>query len=224
MGRRHLRPVSAALLLLLSVTAPGCVRRFGGVHTELQAIANARDATALCEALEVLIDERKDRRRDREYAYEEIRQLSADTAAYYYALASITGRLVQERGLLGAPQIAEMERAAEKSRALDPNFQGGAATRLLGTLYVFAPATFLEHGDSETGLEMLEELTTERPDVAQNHLRLAEAYIALSDPTPAQPHLCRALAQRDALRPDDQRLLEQLMRVSGPVRCPPNRT
>jgi hypothetical protein len=195
------------------------MRRFGGVHAELAEVAARRDPAALCEALEVLIDRRKDRRADRQYAYEQIRQFSEETAAYYYSLASITGRLVQDRGLLGMPLVPAMERAAERSRELDPSYKGGAATRLLGTLYVFAPATVLEHGDSEIGLELLEELTEDRPEVVENHLRLAEAYIALNDPEPAQPHLCRSLAQKTALRPDDARLLDQLVRTSGPVRC-----
>jgi hypothetical protein len=211
--------LTASLLALLCTAGIGCVRSILGVHAELEEVAQSRNASALCEALEVLIDQRRDRRADREYAYDQIRTFSEETAAYYYALASITGRLVQDRGLLGAPQIGEMEGAAEKSRALDPTFQQGAATRLLGTLYVFAPTTFLEHGDSETGLELLEELTVQMPDVVQNHLRLAEAYIALSDPVPAEPHICTCLAQRDQLRPDDQRLLDQLIRTVGPARC-----
>ena len=215
MGRRHLRLLPGVLLLLCT----GCVPNILGPHKEMKLVAQSRDATALCEALEVLIDEGRDRRADREFAYDQVRQYSAETAAYYYALASITGRLVQERGLLGALQIREMEAAAEKSRALDPNYQNSAAARLLGTLYVFAPATLLEHGDSETGLEILEELTEANPEVPQNHLRLAEAYIALSDPEPARPHLCRSIAERAKLRPDEQRLVDQLVRTIGAVRC-----
>ena len=53
------------------------------------------------------------------------------------------------------------------------------------------------------------------PDVLENHLRLAEAYIALGDPAPAGPHLCRCLANKAALRPDDQRLLQQLIDDAG---------
>jgi hypothetical protein len=216
--------MSLVLFVALAFTSAGCVGRLLGVHAELVEVAERRDPTALCDALEALIDLDQDRRADREYAYEQIRQSPEETAAYYYALASITGRLVQNRGLLGAGLIADVERAAERSRALDPEFQGGAATRLLGTLYVFAPSTLLEHGDSESGLTLLEELTATKPDVIENHLRLAEAYIALSDPAPAQPHLCRCLAQRAALRPDDARLLAQLVRTSEPVRCPPTAT
>jgi hypothetical protein len=219
MRRRRVHHLPAVLSLLLCCACSGCVPRLLGPHAEIKEVAKSGDPTALCEALEVLIDQRRDRRADREYAYDQIRKQPEETAAYYYALASITGRLVQDRGLLGAPQIGEIERAARKSMALDPTFQDGAAPRLLGTLYVFAPATFLEHGDSETGLELLEEQTAKRPDVIQNHLRLAEAYIALSDPEPATPHLCRCLTHSQTLRPDEQRLLNQLMRTVGRVRC-----
>jgi hypothetical protein len=70
---------------------------------------------------------------------------------------------------------------------LDPDFRSGPATRLLGTLYVMAPAVSLEHGDSEGGIELLQGLVQTRPDVLENQLRLAEAYIALHDPAPAGP-------------------------------------
>lgn len=218
MLRRHPRSLPVALLAAVCLTS-GCVPSILGPHKVMRETAQLRNATALCEALEVLIDEGRDRHADREFAYDEVRKYSEETAAYYYALASITGRLVQDRGLLGAPQIREMERAAEKSRAFDPMFQNGAAARLLGTLYVFAPATLLEHGDSESGLDILEDLTEQQPEIMQNHLRLAEAYIALSDPTPAIPHLCLCIANRDKLRPDEQRLVDQLVRTIGPVKC-----
>ena len=84
---------------------------------------------------------------------------------------------------------------------------------------MIAPATFLEHGDSEQGLELLEQLVQEHPDVAENQLRLAEAYIALGDPEPAAPHLCVCLAQRAALRRDDQQLLDQLVATAGTPDC-----
>jgi hypothetical protein len=156
---------------------------------------------------------------DRQLAYDSICNDDADTAPATFARAAVTGRLVQQRGLLGADLVDDVERLAMRSRELDPGFRDGAATRLLGTLYVIAPATFLEHGDSERGLELLEGLVEERPDIPENHLRLAEAYIALRDPAPAQPHLCRALEARDALRRDDQALLDRLVESVGRVDC-----
>jgi hypothetical protein len=188
-------------------------------HAELATVGGQQDALALCDALEALIAERHDTLADREYAYEVVRRHDEDTAATQFARAAVTGRLVQRKGLLAANLVAEIERAARRSRELDPTFRDGAATRLLGTLYVIAPAALLEHGDSEQGLALLEELTAARPDVPENHLRLAEAYIALGDASPAGPHLCFCLAHQTALRADDRILLGQLVAQAGRVPC-----
>ncbi|MBI4518772.1 MAG: hypothetical protein HY699_23500 [Deltaproteobacteria bacterium] len=158
---------------------------------------------------------------DREYAYDIVRVYEEDTAPFMFARAAVTGRLVQQQGLLAAHLVPEIERCARRSRDLDPDFRGGAATRLLGTLYVMAPAVLLQHGDSEIGLQLLEGLAQTHPEVLENHLRLAEAYIALGDPAPAGPHLCRCLAGKPALRPDDQRLLQQLVDDTGLPPCAP---
>jgi len=181
-------------------------------------MGDRQGALAVSDALEGLIAAGQDTAADREYAYDMVRAHPADTAPSLFARAAVTGRLVQEKGLLAAHLVPEIERSARRSRELDPNFRGGAATRLLGTLYVMAPATLLEHGNSEIGLQLLEGLVRAHPDVLENHLRLAEAYIALGDPAPAGPHLCRCLADQSALRADDRRLLHQLI---DDVRLPP---
>jgi hypothetical protein len=208
----------AALLALL--LAPGCATLTGGsVSPELAAAAERGEALVTADTLEALIERDEDSRADREFAYELIRAVEEDTAAYAFARASVTGRLVQSRGLRGASQVGEVEKWALRSQTLDPDFRDGAATRLLGTLYVIAPATFLEQGDSELGLEMLEQLAQKHPSVPENQLRLAEAYIALGDSEPAAPHLCASLAQRDELRRDDQQLLDQLVATAGEPDC-----
>jgi len=131
-----------------------------------------------------------------------------------------TGRLVQTKGLAAALLIREMEAWATKSRELDPEFRGGAATRMLGTLYVLAPASLLTHGDSEKGLEILEKLRNEHPESLENHLRYAEALIALGDPGPATTALCKCLAEKARLHKDDQVLLDKLVRDAGAPACP----
>jgi len=184
-------------------------------------VGDRQDALAVSDALEGLIAAGQDTPADREYAYDVVRVHAGDTAPSLFARAAVTGRLVQQKGLLAAHLVPEIERCARRSRELDPDFRGGAATRLLGTLYVMAPAMFLEHGNSEIGLQLLEGLVRVHPDVMENHLRLAEAYIALGDPAPAGPHLCRCLADKSALRPDDQRLLQQLIDDARLPPCPP---
>jgi len=173
----------------------------------------------MSDALETLIAVGKDTPADREYAYNVVLTCTTDTAPDTFARAAVTGRLVQQKGLLGAYLVDDVERFARRSRELDPHFRNGAATRLLGTLYVTAPASLLKHGDSEEGLTLLEGLVEEYPDTLENHLRLAEAYIALSDPGPAAPHLCRCIARKSALRPDDQALLNMMIAGSAPLHC-----
>ena len=189
------------------------------MHSPLRTAADEGDALAVSDALEALIAAGIDTPADRQYAYDAVSTDTADTAAANYARASVTGRLVQQKGLLGASMVRDVERNARRSRELDPTFRDGAATRLLGTLYVLAPASFLQHGDSEDGLDLLVGLVQTYPNVAQNHLRLAEAYIALGDSAPAIPHLCRSLDLRAALRRDEQLLLAHLIADLGALDC-----
>lgn len=209
------------LRVLAAVLTAGLVAGCAGrtpTHPEL-ATAGQDSALAVYDALEALIATGKDTAADREYAYRVVRARTADTAADTFARAAVTGRLIQQKGLLAANLVPDVERFARRSRELDPNFRDGSATRLLGTLYVIAPATLLQHGDSEVGVDLLEGLVEQHPDVLENRLRLAEAYIALGDPTPAIPHLCRCLVNKAALRGDDQALLNMLIAGAGPLRC-----
>jgi tetratricopeptide (TPR) repeat protein len=213
--REHAVRLGIALALLGAGMLGGCAST-APVHPGLEAVAASGDALAVSDALEELIAQGQDTEADREFAYELVQRNPQDTAPYLFARAAVTGRLVQLRGLRASNLIADIETSARRSRALDPDFRDGAATRLLGTLYVIAPAVLLEHGNSEEGLEMLEELTEAHPDILENHLRLAEAYVTLGDPAPACPHLRRCLAHKAALRPDDQQLLDQLIITAGP--------
>jgi len=199
--------------------AMACATKTGPVTQELDVAARRHNALAVSDALEALIADGKDTPGDREYAYEMVKDETEDTAPATFARAAVAGRLVQQRGLLGVNLVGDVEQWARRSRELDPNFRDGAATRLLGTLYVIAPSSFLKYGDSEEGLGLLEGLVLEHPASLENQLRLAEAYIALGDQTPAGPHLCLALEGRTALRHDDQRLLDQLVATAGTLPC-----
>ena len=211
------------LALFLVGLSCGCWPFATGVlHATLSDVARSGDALAISDALETLIAEGKDTPADREFALKTVqsREPPTPTAAYGFARAAISGRVVQTRGLAGAGLVAEVEKWALASRKLDPGFRGGAAARMLGTLYVMAPAGWLEHGDSEQGLELLEGLVKAHPEQLENQLRLAEAYIALGDPGPGTPYLCRCRARRDQLRRDDQQLLDHLFADAGNPACP----
>lgn len=222
---RPRRPVAASTLLLAAacvVLAQACASSRGTVHPELTAPGDRHDVLTVSDALEALIDSGRDTPADRQYAYDIVKQNTDDTAPATFARAAVMGRLVQQKGLSASDLVPEIERCGRRSRELDPSFRDGAATRLLGTLYVMAPGVLLEHGNSEAGLEMLEDLAQAHPEVVENHLRLAEAYIALGDPAPANPHLCVCLANQTALRGDAQKLLEQLLDNAGRPQCPVN--
>lgn len=206
----------AAALVVLSACA---VLRPAG-YGEFQAALKSRSAIDIYDTLEVLIAEDDDTRSDRKKAFAAVRDRSEDTAEFHFAWAAIAGRLVQQRGLLAVGLVKDIERHARRSVTLDPDYRGGAATRLLGTMYVVAPSSFVEHGNSELGLELLEGLVEKYPAEPENHLRLAEAYIALNDPEPAIPHLCECIAARDRLRNDFRDLLDSLVADAGVVECP----
>jgi tetratricopeptide (TPR) repeat protein len=199
-----------ALSWLLCASLCGC---FGviALRPELRTAAATHDAEALADGVEKLIDEQRDREHDREAAYDAIRQWPQKTAKYAYARAVLAGRLAQVKALTAVGLVAEAEKWARRSIALDPKYRDGAAQRMLGTLYVLAPAALVNHGDSEDGLELLEEVLDDYPDNPENHLRLAEGYVSLGDPEPAYEMLCTCLARRAELRPDSQRLLARLL-------------
>jgi hypothetical protein len=215
---RRLRGLAAVVLL---AGAPACATWRPPANPALAAAARRDGPIAVHDALEALIEAGQDTPTDRQYAYDIVRWNREDTADASFGRAAVTGRLVQDQALRGAHLVAEIERDALRSRELDPGFRDGAATRLLGTLYVAAPATFLTHGDSELGLELLESLVAERPDLLQNQLRLAEAYLALGDPGPAAAPLCRCESSREGLRRDERVLLDRLVEQASPLRCPP---
>jgi hypothetical protein len=216
-------PAAIALVLALASLTTACcfVPASGPPQASLADVAVKGDALAISDALERLVAEGKDTPSDREFALKAIRARPEETAAYAFARAAVTGRVVQSRGFGGMGLAREVEHWAETSRKLDPAFRNGAATRMLGTLYVLAPSSLVDHGDSEQGLELLEGLVKTYPNSPENRLRLAEAYISLGDPGPATSYLCRCQAQKAELRRDDQLLLEHLFADAGHPQCPP---
>jgi hypothetical protein len=206
-------------ILLVAACAPhvGRISR-DRVDPQLLAVAEQSPLT-ISDTLESLIAVGGDSEDDRAFAYGLVADRPVHSAADAFARAAIAGRLAQQSGL-GAPDlVAEVERFARMSRRLDPSFRNGAAQRMLGTLYVLAPAVLVEHGDSEDGLDLLIDLFERHPDDLQTRLRVAEAYVALNDEEPAHEHLCSCVARIDELRADERELLEHLLEAIEPVDC-----
>ncbi len=207
---RSIRPslglAAVAIGAAVVVTASGC----GQLKRIPLPLGTTIDCLAVSDELEALIEKGTDTPADRELAYEKVRQSPCAGAGQSFGRAAVTGRIVQQKALLAANLVRDVETYARRSRDLDPAFRDFASTRMLGTLYVLAPAALLKHGDSETGLQLLESLVHDHPDVPENRLRLAEAYVSLGDTESARPQICRCLNVRERLRRDDQQLLNQL--------------
>lgn len=221
MSRERWTRISRGVVLLAfasALTACTVLLRPAGYEDFALSVTKG-EAIQIYDTLEALIAEDDDTRSDRKAAWRAVRDRNIDTAEFHFAWAAIAGRYVQYKGLLAANLLKDIERHARRSMELDPKFRDGAAKRLLGRMYVVAPASMVEHGDSEVGLEMLEQLVADYPDNPENHLSLAEAFITLNDPAPAAPHLCFCLGVKDKMRNDEQRLLDNLISDAGPVTC-----
>lgn len=211
-------------MFAISLGLGGCAPALP-VRPEL--IAAQSSALELSDALETLIEAGTATTDDREAAYDLARQLPAESAGDAFGRAAIAGRVAEAKGASAvlsskyspSTLVAEAEHYALVSRQADPDFRDGAATRMLGMLYVLVPANMLKYGDSEEGLSMLEKLAARLPNVPENWLRLAEAYIALGDKDPAREPLCHALAKKDKLRRDQQALFDKLVNDLGDLSC-----
>lgn len=189
------------------------------VHPNLQAVSEL-DPLTIHDTLEALIAEEKDTEEDRRFAYGVVATREVKSAEDALARAAIAGRLAQISGLNAASLVAETEKYARMSFEQLPTFRQGAAQRMLGTLYVLAPSYMLQQGDSEEGIEMLEQLTSKWPNTTINHLRLAEAYVALGDAESGIDHLCFCLKHKADLHKEEQKLLTALVEDVDIDSCP----
>lgn len=194
----------------------GCGPDRGAPDTTTPDAAPARSAFAAYEALETAIEAGTATEDDRVQAYRDA-QASVDdkSAAHAFARAALAGRVAELRGAKAGKLVTEAESWARTSIERDPEFRDRAATQLLGSLYVMAPGRLVEHGDSETGVEMLEDLVLAKPDNPEYRFRLAQAYAHLGDDDSAKPHLCAAVSARGRLRKDEQRVLDELVERAG---------
>lgn len=113
-GAPRIRVVAA---LALGVFACGTLQPPPSVAPAL--VSEKDNALALYDALESLIDKGKDTPADREFAYENVLKARDEGGPETpFARAAITGHFIQQRGLLAAGMVKDLERDAELSRAL----------------------------------------------------------------------------------------------------------
>jgi len=95
--------------------------------------------------------------------------------AVHYYLAANLGLAVREHITLAVGNLGRLESEMKQALALTPNIDDGGPLRLLGALYLKAPAWPNGIGDIDKALELLEKAVREYPEHPLNHLFYAQA-------------------------------------------------
>jgi hypothetical protein len=99
---------------------------------------------------------------------------SGDGAVHYYLAANL-GLAVREHPTLAMKNLNRLEDEMKQALALSPGIDSGGPLRLLGTLYLKAPAWPNGIGDRDKALELLEKADREHPGHPLNHLFYSQA-------------------------------------------------
>ena len=97
-----------------------------------------------------------------------------DGAVHYYLAANL-GLAVREHPTLAMGNLGRLENEMKQALALSPKLDDGGPLRLLGSLYLKAPAWPNGIGDRDKALELLEKAVKEHPGHPLNHLFYAQA-------------------------------------------------
>lgn len=158
-------------------------------HALACALAVLRDTqdpalsrSALGSRLCLHLAERETNRQNREkfaaegvgFAETALAQGGSDGAVHYYLAANL-GLAVRENIALALKNLGRLENEMKQALALSPGIDGGGPLRLLGTLYLKAPAWPHGIGDRDKALELLEKAAKEYPGHPLNHLFYAQA-------------------------------------------------
>jgi tetratricopeptide (TPR) repeat protein len=97
-----------------------------------------------------------------------------DGAVHYYLAANL-GLAVREHITLAMENLGRLESEMKQALALSPDIDYGGPLRLLGMLYLKAPAWPNGIGDRDKALELLEKAVKTHPGHPLNHLFYAQA-------------------------------------------------
>jgi tetratricopeptide (TPR) repeat protein len=98
---------------------------------------------------------------------------SGDGAVHYYLAANL-GLAVREHITLAMENLGRLESEMKQALALSPDIDDGGPLRLLGALYLKAPAWPNGIGDRDKALELLAKAVKEHPMHPLNHLFYAQ--------------------------------------------------
>ena len=97
-----------------------------------------------------------------------------DGAVHYYLVVNL-GLAVREHITLAMENLGRLEGEMKQAVALSPDIDDGGPLRILGTLYLKAPAWPNGIGDRDKALELLGKAVKEHPGHPLNHLFYAQA-------------------------------------------------
>jgi hypothetical protein len=171
-----------------------------------QAAPQDRDIGLLlarCSLMKADFEGKSDRRIELcEQGYEAARRASRgpDDAEAAYLQAVNLGLYVQAKGLTAVGRLSELVKLL-KVAGQQPQLDDGGPLRVLGLLYVKAPAWPVGPGDLDLGLDLLKKAAETYPEHPLNHLFYAEALIA-----DGQKEQARAELERTRVLATPQRL------------------
>lgn len=105
-----------------------------------------------------------------------------DGAVHYY-LATNLGLAIREKITLAIENLSRLEGEMKRAMDLSPDIDDGGPLRILGALYLKAPAWPNGIGDPDKALELLEKAVKKHPGHPLNHLFYAQALWDDSDKT-----------------------------------------
>ena len=109
------------------------------------------------------------------FAETALAQGGGDDGAVHYYLATNLGLAVREHIVLAMENLGRLETEMKRALALSPDIDDGGPLRILGMLYLKAPAWPNGIGDPDKALELLEKAVKEYPGHPLNHLFYAQA-------------------------------------------------
>jgi hypothetical protein len=158
-------------------------------HTLVCALTALRETqdpavlrTALGSSLCLLLAEREANQERREklaaegvgFAEAALAQGGDGDGAVHYYLATNLGLAVREHITLAMESLGRLEHELKRALALSPDIDDGGPMRVLGMLYLKAPAWPNGIGDRDKALELLNKAAKEHPRHPLNHLFYAQ--------------------------------------------------
>ena len=116
-----------------------------------------------------------------------------DDAEAAYLQALNLGLYVRAKGLVAVGRLSELV-ALLKTAGARPDLDQGGPLRVLGLLYLRAPAWPVGPGDLDAGLDLLKQAAGKYPEHPLNRLFYAQALIEADDPAGARRELDQARA------------------------------